>query len=138
MHLAGRHHVRRQASGRTELSRISRNRTGLRRAFRNVVKKAGLDPTSWTPRELCHSFVSLLSNAGVSIEDISNLVGHASTVVTQRVYRKELRPVLTRGAETMDIVFNTETTGGLLGQQLGEQVADSDEWSRDDESGDRR
>jgi hypothetical protein len=30
------------------------------------------------------------------------LVGHANTRVTELVYRKELRPVLTRGARAMD------------------------------------
>ncbi|WP_326824381.1 hypothetical protein [Streptosporangium sp. NBC_01756] len=30
-----------------------------------------------------HSFVSLLSNSGVPIEDISRLVGHRNTVVTE-------------------------------------------------------
>jgi hypothetical protein len=39
---------------------------------------------------------------GVSIEDISRLVGQSITVVTETIYRKELRPVLTRGAEAMD------------------------------------
>lgn len=33
----------------------------------------------------------------MAIEDISHLVGHASTKVTETVYRKVLRPVLTRG-----------------------------------------
>jgi integrase len=89
----------------------------IRRAFRNVVRKAGLDPQSWTPRELRHSFVSLLSDAGVPLEHISRLVGHGSTVVTERVYRKELRPVLTRGAEAMDIVFRTEPVDRQLDRQ---------------------
>jgi integrase len=68
----------------------------VRRAFRRIVAAAGLDPQTWTPRELRHSFVSLLSSSGVPIEEISHLVGHSSTVVTEKVYRKELRPVLTR------------------------------------------
>jgi len=110
----------------------------VRRSFRNVVRKAGLNPKSWTPRELRHSFVSLLSSVGVSIEDISYLVGHGSTVVTQKVYRQELRPVLTRGAEMMDIVFQTEANGEPVGQQLGQQVADSDESGTDGEAGNRR
>jgi hypothetical protein len=38
------------------------------------------------------------------------------------VYRKELRPVLTRGAEAMDIVFRTEP----IDRQLDRQVVDSD------------
>ena len=48
-------------------------------------------------------------NSGVSIEDISHLVGHISTAVTEKVYRKELRPVLTRGATAMDDIFKQET-----------------------------
>lgn len=63
----------------------------VRRAFRRLVAAAGLDATNWTPRELRHSFVSLLSSTGMSIEDISHLVGHANMRVTELVYRKELR-----------------------------------------------
>ena len=59
----------------------------------------------WTPPELRHSFVSLLSSAGIPIEDIAHLVGHANTRTTEKVYRKELRPVLRRGAKVMDDLF---------------------------------
>ncbi|GAA5036777.1 site-specific integrase [Actinopolymorpha pittospori] len=79
----------------------------VRRAFRQVVKLAGLDPTQWTPRELRHSFVSLLSDAGVPLERIAQLVGHSGTSVTETVYRKQLRPVMTEGAEIMDGLFAT-------------------------------
>ena len=41
----------------------------------------------------------------MAIEDISRLVGHSSTLVTQTVYRHELRPVVTSGAEMMDRIF---------------------------------
>ena len=77
----------------------------VRRSFRQIAGAAGLDSKNWTPRELRHSFVSLLSSSGVAIEDIAHLVGHGSTTVTQRVYRKELRPVITRGAQAMDAMF---------------------------------
>lgn len=86
----------------------------VRRAFRRVVEAAGLDESAWTPRELRHSFVSILSSSGVAIEDISHLVGHASTRVTELVYRKELRPVLTRGAAAMDELFSDRTTGSSV------------------------
>ena len=56
----------------------------------------------WTPRELRYSFVSLLSDSGVPVEQISRLVGHESTVVTELVYRKQIRPVLQSGAGAMD------------------------------------
>jgi integrase len=78
----------------------------VRRAFRQVAEQAGLQAEKWTPRELRHSFVSLLSSAGIPIEDIAHLVGHANTRTTEKVYRKELRPVLRSGAKAMDDLFN--------------------------------
>jgi len=77
----------------------------VRRAFRRVVKRAGLEPKDWTPRELRHSFVSLLSDSGMEIEKISRLVGHNGTTVTERVYRHQLRPIVQHGAEAMDSIF---------------------------------
>ena len=59
-----------------------------------------------TPRELRHSFVSLLSSSGVTIEEIAPLVGHRSTSVTERLCRKELRPVITRGARAINQLFD--------------------------------
>ena len=59
----------------------------------------------WTPRELRTTFVSLMSHQGVSIEEIARLVGHATTRTTEIVYRRELRPVITTGAEIMDQLF---------------------------------
>jgi integrase len=84
----------------------------VRRAFRAVVRSGGLRAESWTPRELRHSFVSLLSSSGMPIEDISHLVGHANTRTTEKVYRKELRPVLTRGARAMDDIFKARLDRG--------------------------
>ncbi|WP_024760172.1 site-specific integrase [Streptomyces exfoliatus] len=76
----------------------------VRRDFRAIVKKAGLAP-EWTPRELRHSFVSLLSDHGIPLERIAMLVGHSSQATTEAVYRKQLRPVITQGAEAMDEIF---------------------------------
>ncbi|AVT38008.1 tyrosine recombinase XerC [Plantactinospora sp. BB1] len=77
----------------------------VRRAFRRIVALAGLDPAVWTPRELRHSFVSLLSDSGVSLEAIADLCGHAGTTVTEKVYRHQLRPVILDGAQAMDVIF---------------------------------
>jgi integrase len=49
---------------------------------------------------------SLLSDSGVPLEEISRLVGHSSTAVTELVYRKQIRPVLQRGATAMDWIFS--------------------------------
>jgi integrase len=71
----------------------------VRKMFKRVCAAAGIGD-GWTPRELRTSFVSLMSYQGVSTEEIARLVGHASTRTTETVYRRELRPVITTGAET--------------------------------------
>ena len=79
----------------------------VRKMFKRVCTEADIGD-NWTPRELRTSFVSLMSHRGVSIEEIARIVGHASTRTTEIVYRRELRPVITTGAEIMDQLF-TET-----------------------------
>jgi integrase len=80
----------------------------VRRAFRLITKKAGIGE-AWTPRELRHSFVSIMSDSGVPIENIADLCGHSSTAVTEEVYRHQLKPVITKGAETMNTIFKTKS-----------------------------
>lgn len=77
------------------------------RTFRAVIAKTDLDPDKWTPRELRHSFVSLLSDQGIPLEEISRLVGQSSTAVAELVYRKQIRPVIQQGATAMDQIFKT-------------------------------
>jgi site-specific recombinase XerD len=59
----------------------------VRKIFKRVCTEAGIGD-GWTPRELRTSFVSLLSHRGVAIEEITRLVGHASTRTTEIVYRR--------------------------------------------------
>jgi integrase len=81
----------------------------VRRDFRNAIKDAkGVDPRERTPRELRHSFVSPLSDNGIPLEEISRLVGHSSTAVTEAVHRKQIRPLLQGGATAMDRIFQAE------------------------------
>jgi integrase len=82
-----------------------RSAGNVRRDFHAICDKAGLGK-GWTPRELRHSFVSMLFADGVTTEDISHLVGHSSTRTTERVYRHKLRPVLRTGAERMGRIFS--------------------------------
>ena len=53
------------------------------------------------------------------LETISLLVGHKSTLVTELVYRKQIRPVMQSGAEVMDRIF------GADGQARPSSVASS-------------
>lgn len=92
----------------------------VRRAFRRVADAAGLVGKDWTPRELRHSFVSLLSDGGVSIEKIAQLVGHAGgSTVTERVYRHQLRPIIQDSAETIDRLFPGALPPATGGAQSG-------------------
>jgi len=70
----------------------------VRRQFRKITESAGLGST-WVPRELRHTFVSLLSAHGVPVEAIALLAGHNQTATTELVYRHQIVPALTRGAE---------------------------------------
>jgi integrase len=84
----------------------------VRRDFRRALKTVpSIDPQQWTPRELRHSFVSLLSEWGLGIEYIPRLVGHSGTHVTEMVYRHELRPVIQTGATAMDSLFSLPEVG---------------------------
>ena len=76
----------------------------VRKIFKRICTEARAGD-GWTPRELRTTFVSLLSHRGVSIEEIARLAGHASTRTTEIVYWRELRPVITTGAEIMDELF---------------------------------
>jgi integrase len=89
------------------------DRWQVRREFAAITKAAGLGE-GWAPRELRHSFVSILSAHGVRIEDISDLVGHSGTTVTETVYRHEIRPALTTGATAMDQILIQKRTPARL------------------------
>jgi integrase len=96
---------------------VTRNGTPLdahnvRRDFRKVAEAAGLAAGEWTPRELRHSFLSLLSDDGMPIEHIARLVGHTSTTVTETVYRHQIRPVIVLGTEAMDRIVREDTAPG--------------------------
>ena len=78
----------------------------VRREFKAACRAAKIEG-NWTPRELRHSFVSLMSSSGVPVEEIARLAGHSNTRTTEVVYRRELRPVLTTGAEAMDRLFRS-------------------------------
>jgi integrase len=78
----------------------------VRREFRKITQAAGLG-AGWAPLDLRHTFVSLMSADGVPVEEIARLAGHNRTATTELVYRHELRPVITAGAEVMDRILNS-------------------------------
>jgi delta 1-pyrroline-5-carboxylate dehydrogenase len=78
---------------------------------------------------LRHSFVSVLSDAGIPVEQIAQLVGHSGTTVTELVYRHQLRPVIQTGATVMDHLFSRRLRVGVvrqrgeMGQFFGANIA---------------
>ena len=87
--------------------------TDVRMEFKRITEKADLG-RDWTPRELRHTFVSLLSDSGVPIEQIADAVGHSSTRTTEVVYKHQLRPVTRTAAIALGPLFESKgkTDGG--------------------------
>jgi len=71
-----------------------------------------IEPADWTSRELRNTFVSIMSVNDVPIEKIADLVGHRTTIVTQTVYRHQLRPVIETGATAMNSILNRQKNSG--------------------------
>jgi integrase len=90
----------------------------LRHDFRKVTAMAGLG-TRWVPKELPTSFVSMMSYQGVPVEEIARPAGHASSRTTEIVYRRELRSVITTGAEIMDQIFQPRQQRGGPAEAAG-------------------
>lgn len=91
----------------------------VRRWFKEITTRAGCG-AEWAPRELRHSFVSILSDNGMTIEEIAELVGHSSTHTTETVYRHQIRPVVQEGAVMMDKIFGSaQVTGDRVPQGDG-------------------
>jgi integrase len=62
------------------------DRHNVQREFRKITEAAGLG-SAWVPREMRHTFVSLMSFSA-PLEDIADLVGHKGTATTETVYRR--------------------------------------------------
>jgi site-specific recombinase XerD len=54
------------------------NQHNIRREFRLITRAAGLGE-DWVPRELRHTFVSIMSAGGAAVEEIAWVNGHKGT-----------------------------------------------------------
>ena len=82
------------------------SRGGLNWRFSQMTKRAGIG--HWHAHEGRHTAVSIMSNNGVPIQNISDTVGHKSTHVTETVYRHVIAPAIRGGAAVMDDVFGDD------------------------------
>ena len=76
----------------------------VRSKFRALCKRAGLGE-GWHPHEQRHTFVSVLSHAGVDVDSIADAAGHINSNVTRTVYRHVLADKLSAAATVMDATF---------------------------------
>ena len=124
--------VRVKGDTKTRKNRRGRHAAGplaRTKEFQKIARAARLGG-AWTPRELRHSFVSILSAHDVRLEDISDLIGHSSTSVTETVYRHEIRPALTDNATAVNRILEanaTEVTCPCSGKPLAPQLASENE-----------
>ena len=64
-----------------------------------------------------------VSYQGVPVEEIARLAGHASSRTTEVIYRRELRPVITTGAEVMDQIFRSKQQRGSTATAAGSRAS---------------
>ena len=69
-----------------------------------LYKKAGIEGV-WAPRELRHTFVSVMSESPVAVDEIARLTRHSSSPMTKTIYRDKLRPVTTAGTDVTGKIF---------------------------------
>jgi integrase len=77
--------------------------SNLRAAFDKITERAGLG--HWTPNELRHSAASLLSAAGVPLEEIADVLGHTSKRMLEQHYRHQVKPSIDAHVNAMESLF---------------------------------
>lgn len=75
----------------------------FRRSFDKVARVAGLEGLH--PHLLRHSAVRLLSAAGVRLEEVADVAGHATTAMTEGVYRHRVSPSVSAHVAAMETMF---------------------------------
>jgi integrase len=78
------------------------NPANLRRQFGRITESADLG--RWHPHELRHSAASLLSAAGVPLEEVADVLGHDGTRMTALVYRHATTPTVKAARVMGDIL----------------------------------
>ena len=101
-----------RASSRRQLRLPAATKDALRqhRTFQRAEQdlmgeQAGLG--CWHSHELRHSAASLLEAAGVPLEEVADVLGHASTRVTSATYRRKTTSTVEAGARPMDEMFQS-------------------------------
>jgi hypothetical protein len=129
-----------QVSGHVDLRRDRHDRHGshscsqavsepLRRRHRPIPRSPTLTNTTRRPPKprpirRVGTLLSTSSDNGMAIEEISRLMGHSSSNVTETVYRHQFRPVITVGAEaigkvSVSLMMSCSLSGRISARQAG-------------------
>ena len=81
--------------------------SNVRRVLTRLAHQAGLGHVH--PHLLRHAAASLMSDAGVSIEQISDTLGHRSSNVTAEIYRRPINPIRTGHVAAMNRLSQPDT-----------------------------
>jgi integrase len=81
-------------------------RQRVNREFHAACQAAGIG--TWQPRELRHTFVSVMSAAGTDIELISDAVGHINSHITRTVYAHAIADKISAAATVMDRIYGAK------------------------------
>ena len=76
--------------------------SNLRRKLKKITGNIGLG--NWCPNELRHTNITLMSDAGISAEQVADHAGHTSTRMVETVYRHKLintNDAARRGLQTL-------------------------------------
>jgi len=80
----------------------------VNKRFKVICDQAGID-SDWHLHEQRHTFVSLLSDAGIDIDKIADAAGHINANVTRTVYRHQLADKISEAGVAMNDIFGRVT-----------------------------
>jgi integrase len=93
--------------------------SNLRRYFKRACKNAGIG--RWMPYEMRHTAASLLSDDGVPLEQVADLLGHDGTRMVAQVYRHAVAPTVDVAAARMERLLGSH--GGDNGESKAPHLA---------------
>jgi integrase len=97
--------------------------SNLRRYFRRACANAGIG--RWMPYEMRHTAASLLSDDGVPLEHVADLLGHDGTRMVAQVYRHAVSPTVDVAAARMQRLLGGANPG-FVGSPPGSPARSDD------------
>jgi integrase len=84
-------------------------RRNFTRDFHKALSECGLEGRGLTVRQLRHTAASLMLDAGLPIQDVSQRLGHAKTSTTMDIYAHLLTSTRNVGTDSLDLAIRSST-----------------------------